>query len=855
ADLCTHVRSKTLLGTDGSGGNLYRIDTATGASSLIGNMGFVAPSIATDPTTGTLYAGQGGGSPNLYVVDPNTGAATFVGNTGLGVSAVAGLAFDAGGTLYAAANVIDDGGTGGDSLAVINKVTGVGVVIGVFGGGIGTAGGTGGIEGIAFDRSGRLYGTSGTQFQTGGVPSLYTIDLVTGAAKLAAPIVDAGGAAPAGGVVGLEFDRDGTLYGGTGRQTGNLVRIDPATGLFTLIGPSVSRSLGGLAFLNCGCFADAECSDGIACTADSCDLSTGACVNAPLPDADGDGLCDAFDNCPTVANSDQSDVDGDGAGDRCDTCPTVFNPGQSDVDGDGLGDACDCAPFHPGTPIPGPVGNTVEATHDGTSGVTSLTWSAIPVATHYNTYRGTIPRALMGSRMDPYDHTCFEADDAAGDGLTVSRDDTTPPEGTAYYYPNSGADGCGEGSLGLANREGVPTPRPNPSPCPATPSVPGAVSGRATTDVTDPFGVSVALADLPGVRVDLLEAGYLLGTTFTDGTGRYTFLGLNQGVYHVRATSPDGRTAMMTAPVAPGTTTEVNYIAVPRKAEGIFGSYAGYAAGPGEPNPDLDGDGLVDLDDVETVALNIGQVPAVVEGDVNGDGSIDLTDQGIVLGNFGRAVLRIPAPYQIQVTDTGTLVNIDSGATIVRSLFGTTIGTMRPTGSPYLVRFEVTDSAGLLESPHLGVFNFEENAADPSQMDIDLNTGRVLPGGRFTVVLSGAPFPGPVDVVGGIPDGYVALAPHGFSLHHLVGVSGALPPGFPLFGGALFLLGKCDPPKANAPCGEVAAEPGDPICSLGGTKCAAPGVACAVSGRCGTCTDIILNRGGGQTECRRCTCN
>ncbi|MBI4169984.1 MAG: hypothetical protein HY510_08615, partial [Acidobacteria bacterium] len=32
-DLCTHVRSKTLLGTDGSGGNLYRIDTATGASS------------------------------------------------------------------------------------------------------------------------------------------------------------------------------------------------------------------------------------------------------------------------------------------------------------------------------------------------------------------------------------------------------------------------------------------------------------------------------------------------------------------------------------------------------------------------------------------------------------------------------------------------------------------------------------------------------------------------------------------------------------------------------------------------------------------------------------------------------
>jgi hypothetical protein len=74
----------------------------------------------------------------------------------------------------------------------------------------------------------------------------------------------------------------------------------------------------------------------------------------PVPDTDGDGVPDATDNCPLVANSDQADNDGDGQGDACDAdddndgdldgadnCLLVANSDQADNDGDGQGDACD----------------------------------------------------------------------------------------------------------------------------------------------------------------------------------------------------------------------------------------------------------------------------------------------------------------------------------------------------------------------------------------------------------------------------------------------------------------------------------------------------------------------------------
>jgi Thrombospondin type 3 repeat len=68
--------------------------------------------------------------------------------------------------------------------------------------------------------------------------------------------------------------------------------------------------------------------------------ATGGACN----DSDGDGVCDADDNCPATANPNQADADGDGVGDVCDNCPEVANPGQEDSDGDGIGDACEDIP-------------------------------------------------------------------------------------------------------------------------------------------------------------------------------------------------------------------------------------------------------------------------------------------------------------------------------------------------------------------------------------------------------------------------------------------------------------------------------------------------------------------------------
>ncbi|HKQ60992.1 MAG TPA: thrombospondin type 3 repeat-containing protein [Candidatus Polarisedimenticolaceae bacterium] len=91
------------------------------------------------------------------------------------------------------------------------------------------------------------------------------------------------------------------------------------------------------------------------------ELAGAVCACDPRDDRDGDGYCDAYDNCPDLTTPDLDDSDADGQGDSCDPCPAdplddadadglcadadncplLANPGQANADGDPLGDACD----------------------------------------------------------------------------------------------------------------------------------------------------------------------------------------------------------------------------------------------------------------------------------------------------------------------------------------------------------------------------------------------------------------------------------------------------------------------------------------------------------------------------------
>ncbi len=71
----------------------------------------------------------------------------------------------------------------------------------------------------------------------------------------------------------------------------------------------------------------------------------------PEADDDLDGIPNAADNCPSVANEEQLDGDGDTVGDACDVCHAGgFTDDRADYDGDGIPCASDPCPFDGPTP-------------------------------------------------------------------------------------------------------------------------------------------------------------------------------------------------------------------------------------------------------------------------------------------------------------------------------------------------------------------------------------------------------------------------------------------------------------------------------------------------------------------------
>jgi hypothetical protein len=185
-------------------------------------------------------------------------------------------------------------------------------------------------------------------------------------------------------------------------------------------------------------------------------------------DRDGDGVGDACDTCPDVANprntdpaggecdgdpaadivppagwldqcdSDFQDRNGngiwepndpvapedampDGIGDVCDNCPSISNPAQGDLDSDGVGNACDNCPdiFNPPNVMPTDCNMDGDTTDDGEGVGEQCEVCACPAF---------MPEVLTGIGFD--DHLVIRKS-AAGDALEVQSEG---PSASPCFY-------------------------------------------------------------------------------------------------------------------------------------------------------------------------------------------------------------------------------------------------------------------------------------------------------------------------------------------------------------------------------------------------------------------------------------
>jgi hypothetical protein len=221
-----------LYGADGAQGNLstlYQLDETTGAVvATIGPIGYAVTGLAAHPTSRNVYGVTGGVDPgfpgHLIALDPGTGAVTLVGDqivaSNLGA---ADITFTTDGVLYGWSEATDD-------LVTIDLATGAATVVGDSV--TGTAG-----SGLAA----RFPGNTLHFVGSGSCGPLFTVDRSTG--TLAAGPTLSG--VDCSNINALAYRSDGTLYGvrnlGGTPPASELVIIDTATGLITVVGPSVDR--------------------------------------------------------------------------------------------------------------------------------------------------------------------------------------------------------------------------------------------------------------------------------------------------------------------------------------------------------------------------------------------------------------------------------------------------------------------------------------------------------------------------------------------------------------------------------------------------------------------------------------
>ncbi len=194
--------------------------------------------------------------------------------------------------------------------------------------------------------------------------------------------------------------------------------------------------------------------DGIVAARDNCP----SVANANQSDKDRDGLGDACDNAPAVPNLPQHDQDHDGVGDSDDNCQNVFNPDQKDDDINGIGNPCDDADgdgVMNGNDICIGIRNADQKDSDG---------DGVGDACQLDRDSDGLPDTVDNCRSTANAKQEDRDQDNIGDSCDSCPDTKNP--GQEDRNGNNLGDAC-EGAVLDPDGDGTPTARDN---CPATPN-------------------------------------------------------------------------------------------------------------------------------------------------------------------------------------------------------------------------------------------------------------------------------------------------------------------------------------------------------------------------------------------------
>ena len=239
-----------LFGTIPSGGDtmLVTIDTATGAATAVGLIGSPdVQGLAGRASDGLLFGGTydaGVSAGQVLTIEPSMGSTGTLLGPQFG-RPIGGMALSpTTSVMYATCNLF--AATQPDALCTVNQLTGeltpvngtqsldAGFIINDF-------------NGLAFNASGVLYASTMKAGNPASEPRLYIVNTGSGVASPVGAIRDGSNVQLNAGVVGLEFV-SGVLYGST--DDARIITIDPATGIYTVVGPTGMGTVQGLADLS-----------------------------------------------------------------------------------------------------------------------------------------------------------------------------------------------------------------------------------------------------------------------------------------------------------------------------------------------------------------------------------------------------------------------------------------------------------------------------------------------------------------------------------------------------------------------------------------------------------------------------